>query len=130
LTTKTGNNLDQCYITGRPKNETECYYFGSETRVLLRLTQEAFAHFIIRAGRDTMHKQIMDDIKTNAEGIKAFSQEFPEAPTDVDTYIDAAIKLAILTDEREKLLTQKCESGVRILRQMRKDYQTNGKLTS
>lgn len=123
-------NLDQCYVTGRPKNETECYYFGSESRVLLRLTQEAFAHFIIRAGKDTMHKQIMSDIQENANTIKAFTQEFPECPTDADIYIDAAIKSAILSDEREKLLTQKCESGVRILRQMRKDYQANGKLAS
>jgi hypothetical protein len=118
----------KCYITGQ--DHTQEYYFGTPGHVLLSLTQDAFAHFVIRAGKDTMHRQIMADIKALYEKIDAFSAEHQLPPEEDDRYVDAAIHLNILADEKAKLLTQKCESGVRILRQIRADFQKHGKLSS
>lgn len=118
----------KCYVTG--KEHTQQYYFGSEAHCVLRLSQDAFAHFILRAGKDLTHGQIMGDIKKVCDDIEAFAKEYPTKPENIDSYIDASINLNILLDKQAAFLTQKCESGTRILRQMRADFQKNGKLSS
>lgn len=126
-----------CYVTGEPVSTRDTYYFGSEAHVILRLTQPSFAHFVIRAGKDVMHKQIMADIKQVCDDTDAFkAKELQSAslkPDNTDTYIDAAIDRAIRADKLDgrlgNLLTQKCESGIRILRQMKKEFDQTGKLS-
>jgi len=125
MTTKT---TTKCYITG--KDYPTQYYFGTEAHVVLSLAQDAFAHFILRAGKDVVHNQIIKDIKQVCDDIEAFEKEYPTKPADVDSYIDASISLNILVDRRNALLTQKCESGIRILRQIKADFQRTGKLSS
>lgn len=73
---------------------------------------------------------IMRDLKANCDKIEAFKLEYPTKPTESEAYIDAAIALNMLVDKENTLLTQKCESGIRILRQMKRDFEKNGKLSS
>lgn len=122
----------RCYVTGKKKNESalNSYYFGSEAHVVLTLSQEVFAHFIIRAGKDTMHQQIMKELREANDNIDDFLNKNPLPPLDDDEYIDASIEKSILVDKMANLLTQKAESGVRILRQMKKDYEATGRLSS
>jgi hypothetical protein len=120
-TTKT---TPKCYVTG--KDYPQQYFFGTENHVVLDLSQEVFAHFIIRAGKDTVHMEIMRDLKASYDKIEAFKKEHPTKPQEREAYIDAAIAL----NKVYNLLTQKCESGIRILRQMKRDFEKNGKLTS
>jgi hypothetical protein len=129
--------IKTCYITGEPVSTRDTYYFGTEAHVILRLTQPSFAHFVIRAGKDKMHSQIMADIKQVCDDIDAFKAKELQSgslePDNTDTYIDAAIDRAIraekLDDRMANLLTQKCESGIRILRLMKKDFDQTGKLS-
>lgn len=125
MTTKT---TPKCYVTG--KEYPSQFFFGTESHVVLHLAQDAFAHFVIRAGKDTVHMEIMRDLKTNFDKIEAFKKEYPTKPQETESYIDAAISLNMLMDKQAALLTQKCESGVRILRQMKREFEKNGKLSS
>lgn len=125
MTTKT---TPKCYVTG--KDYPSQYFFGTEQHVVLDLSQEVFAHFILRAGKDTVHMEIMRDLKTNFDAIEAFKKEHPTKPQEKEAYIDAAIALNMLVDKENNLLTQKCESGIRIVRQMKRDFEKNGKLSS
>lgn len=127
-------SITACYITGKPVGGTDSYYFGTPAHVLLRLTQSAFAHFVIRADKDAMHQQIMGDIKQCVDDIDDFQKKHGGLkPDNTDTYIDKAIDIAILADKLqsrlENLMTQKCESGVRILRAIKRDFQATGKLS-
>ena len=124
----TTNKTPKCYVTG--KDYPQQYFFGTEGHVVLNLVQEAFAHFIIKAGKDQVHMEIMRDLKKNHDDIVAFEKEYPTKPEETESYIDAAISLNMLMDKQAALLTQKCESGVRILRQMKSDFAKNGKLSA
>jgi DNA-binding transcriptional regulator YbjK len=119
---------NNCYVTG--KDLTTTYYFGSADHVILNLTQDAFAHFVIRAGKDTMHSQIMADVKAAVEAAQKKALVGKSALPNSDEYIDARIEYAMCIDKLGNLLTQKCESGVRILRAMKADYKKTGKLSS
>jgi hypothetical protein len=120
--------MKNCYVTG--DKLTSSYYFGSEGHIVLALSQPTFAHFILRAGKDKMHQTIMGELKEACEKLDAFLDANPLKPEDDDAYIDAAIEKSILSDKVHNLLTQKAESGARILREMKKDFVNTGKLSS
>jgi len=119
----------KCYVTGE-KAKADPYYFGTETRLVLWLSEETFAHFIIRAGKDTMHKQIRGDIKNICMELAAIAAKLAGFGVNTEEYIDTSIEGAIKVDKFENLLTQKTESGVRILRKIKEDYKQTNKLTS
>ena len=124
-----------CYITGKPTTIRDTYYFGSEGHVVLQLTQSAFAYFVIRAGNDVMHKEILADIKQAVDDVIAFKVKHDADPSigNTDSYIDMAVDRSIRADKLDtrmaNLLTQKCENGVRILRKIKKDFEDTGKLS-
>lgn len=129
------HDQNKCYVTGSKDVHPllNSYYFGSEGHVVTLLTQMAFSYFNIRAEKDASHMEIMCDIKSKVEQINAFKKETKakddREPLTDDQFFDASIQLNIYADELAKLTTQKAESGLRILRQMRADFQKNGKLT-
>lgn len=128
-------NTYKCYVTGSTEVDPlfNSYYFGSARHVLTTLTQMAFSYFNIRAEKDQVHTQIMADMKAKHEEMEAFKKKIEEQdkrePLTDDQFFDASIQLNIYADEYQALITQKAESGLRILRKMREDYQKNGKLT-
>jgi hypothetical protein len=117
-----------CYVTGETIGLSP-YYFGTEQHVRLALTQEAFGYFIVRAGKDTMHQQIMADIKNAVMELDAAEKQRAATKINTDASIDASIESAIKADKLANLLTQKCESGVRILRSLKKEFEQTGKLS-
>ncbi len=148
-----------CYATGKTEG-LQFYCFGSRDHVRLALSQDAFAHFIIRAGKDDVHQEIMRDLREINDKLNDFSARAANSMISMfdnataskltklhsegtttesldidgeftyDAYIEASMERAILLDKMQNLLTQKAESSVRILRQIKKDYETMGKLTS
>ena len=118
----------KCYVTDKAVG-LNLYYFGSENHVRLALCQEAFAHFILRAGNDPMHKEIMRDIEEAIDAVADVDDRWDLTEKNTDSRIDISIERAMKMDTLTKLLTQKCESGVRILRQLKKEYERNGKFT-
>lgn len=133
--------MRNCYITGTPTSHET--FYGE--RVFLPVSQEAFAHFVIRAGKDAEHVSIMARIKDFAERRKNFEDEYLAGQNglingqdhilsledvDQESYIDIAIKQARFNTELSGLLTEKAESGIRILKVMKTDYLLTKKLSS
>lgn len=117
-----------CYVTG--KEGTGAYSFGEA--VTLDLTQEVFAHFVLRAGRDPAHQKIMDKLKTNYERSTNLLDHIYEADDahNVDRVVDLQLEAGALIAEKINLLIEKANSGIRILRQMRAEFKSEGRLNT
>jgi len=114
-------SMAKCYVTGLAP--TEKYYFGSEDRLVVALTQEAFGRFILAASKDDEHCANMARVQDAAERLKKLAAKKTVIN---DELIDQAIELHPLLDELNAALTDKMISGVRILRQLRASYKANG----
>lgn len=160
MTDKTNKPLS-CFVTDKTVDETpiKFFSFGDAQMIRIPLCEEADAHFVLRAKRDEVHRQIQADLKEQSDKLNAFGRKSANSlaklmkntalaplfkayyPKDnehgtlegdgeftYDIYADQAIELALLQNRFNKLLIQKAESSVRILRQMREEYERNGKL--
>lgn len=117
-----------CYVTG--KENVGDYSFGDT--VFLKLTQDTFAHFILRAGRDPAHQKIMDRLKSNYERSVDLLDRFESVKysSDEDEVIALQLEASDLDSEKMGLLSEKAKSGVRILRQMKAEFKSEGRLNT
>lgn len=130
-----------CYVTGIPTTH-QTFYGG---QVYLKVSQDAFAHFIIRAGKDPSHRAIVERVTALADEYEHYQDEHLAGQRgfmddqgnitsieglDNDSYIALALQIGHYKAQIATLMQEKAVSGIRILRQMREDYQKTGKLSS
>ncbi len=120
-----------CYVTGASQEYIQPYSFGDS--IILPLTQEAFAHFVIRAKKCPIHETIMQKLKKNYDDGQvivakykpkkgSFSVLDTKPTLNDDSFIDTQLAATKVDAEHIALLSEKAHSGIRILRAMRDQY--------
>jgi len=130
--------LKKCYVTR--DHRTRPYTFGG--RLILGLTEETFAHFILRSKKDETHQGIMarenalhpliteavlEVEKLNLRTL-ALGKDHGFPPTTLDDIVEIQSRLIKLDNDYATLMVEKGQSGLRILQQMKKDFQEKGTL--
>lgn len=117
----------KCYVSGQ-NEPVKLYSFGEQ--VVLPLTQEVFAKFILRAGEDEEHRSIMADIKVMAEDLEAQEREIRAAINDWSDGFKVEGDLAQMQVDYRKndlallqRLHDKAISGLRILNDIKREYE-------
>jgi len=115
-----------CYITGA--KEIQSYNLSPIFKAYL--TQEAYAYYILRAKKDATHQGIELQGQKIAEDIRQFKEENIIAPYDnQEGYISAQVAAIKLDRDRENYYYDASMSSLRILDEMKKDYQASEKLS-
>lgn len=126
---------NHCYVT----KQTSIMPYTLGSRIVLPLTQESYAHFIIRSGKHAGIQQINRELADLEKKVRAIENKhlfcaktspdfLDNMPTDI--YLDLSMELSIAADRAGVLSTQLVETSILILKGMRDDFQKNGKLTS
>jgi len=124
-----------CYVT----KQTAIIPYTLGSRICLPLTQESYAHFIIRSGKHlgaqqinteltVLNKKVRDVENKHLFCAKTSPDFLDNLPT--DTYLDLSVELSITADRAQALSTQLVETSILILKGMRDEFQKTGRLTS
>lgn len=124
-----------CYVTG----QISAMPYTLEKRMVIPLTQECYAHFIIRSSKNVMYQQIKKDLDSTRTKLQAYenkhlfcstsSPDFVDNLT-ADVYIDLLVEMAIVADKAHAFMTQLTEASVAIFRAMRDEFKKTGRVTS
>ena len=124
-----------CYVT----KQTAVIPYTVGSRIVLPLTQESYAHFIIRTGKHSGAQQIKTELAELEKKVKAIetkhlfcaktSPDFLDNLS-TDVYLDLSVELSIAADRGAVLSTQLVETSILILKGTRDEFQKIGKLTS
>lgn len=123
-----------CYVTN--SSTTIPYQLGD--RLLIPLTQESYAHFILRSAKHSVYQQIKKDLDTVSNKLKDLenkhircSRTSPDFLENLsyDAYFDVSIEMGMLGDKAQAYLTQVAETSVLIFRSMRDEFKKYGKLS-
>lgn len=122
---------NRCYVTGSTRAVRQ-YEFGKT--VVVPLSEQAFAHFVILATKDEAHQEIHNrllNLCLDADDIVTESKiAFPNGVPD-DKYDDfIAMQLSASKKDADILQAsiEKANSGLRILRELRKKFLATGSL--
>jgi len=123
---------DICYVTNQ--EGTESCIFGD--RVMLPLSEEAHAFFVIRASRDPEFQEIQAKLESNNTGYEALkakanalSKDHATVEDRIEKFSDYTVESLQYDAELFRLCYQKAGASLRILRKMREEYQKTEKLS-
>lgn len=127
-----------CYVTESDKIQQ--YLF--ENCFYISLTQETFAHFILRSKKDPIYQNFIERSQKHNDAVKETFNVIDDirkrSPKDglivginnADEWINLQLKALKLEIDSLQLHREKVENGIRILREMKNDYREMGKLSS
>lgn len=117
----------KCFVSGVRVHPTSPLYVFGES-VVLPLSQQVFAKFILAAESNPEHKEIMSKIAAKIDQINAQKEKLRvsslklKADIDVPDFANQQLSITKLENELNSLMMDKAISGVAILEEIHKEY--------